>query len=128
MKKETIKIGYAPTRRDCFTHPEAGEFREKIKKTVSDWGAELVDIEGINDEGMLITPEDIPKAIKIFKDADVDGIFIAECNFGAESMVARVAAELKKPVLLWGPRDGMPVPGRIEPETLSAACLQPARS
>ena len=120
MKKETIKIGYAPTRRDCFTHPEAGEFREKIKKTVSDWGAELVDIEGINDEGMLITPEDIPKAIKIFKDADVDGIFIAECNFGAESMVARVAAELKKPVLLWGPRDGMPVPG--EDRTRDTQC------
>ena len=63
MKKETIKIGYAPTRRDCFTHPEAAEMREQIKKTVSAWGAELVDIEGINEEGMLIAPDDIPKAV-----------------------------------------------------------------
>ena len=94
--------------------------REQIKKTVSAWGAELVDIEGINEGRHADRSDDIPKAVKILGRADVDGIFIAECNFGAESMVARVAAEIKKPVLLWGPRDGMPVPG--EDRTRDTQC------
>ena len=52
MADTTVKIGYAATRRGCFTHPEGKEYREKIKETVAGWGAELVDIDGINEEGL----------------------------------------------------------------------------
>lgn len=58
------------------------------KETVAGWGAELVDIGGINEEGLLVKPADVEKAVKVFKDADVDGIFIANCNFGEESVAA----------------------------------------
>lgn len=110
MADTTVKIGYAATRRGCFTHPEGKEYREKIKETVAGWGAELVDIDGINEEGLLVEPTDVEKAVKVFKDADVDGIFIANCNFGEESVAAMAAKELNKPILLWGPRDNTPVP------------------
>jgi len=112
MIQQTIKIGYAPTRRDCFTHPDAQKYKEKIKLAIKDWGAELVDIEGINAEGLLMSPSDIPGVIECFKTAGVDGVFFPHCNFGSESMVARVAAGVGKPVLLWGPRDEMPIAGQ----------------
>lgn len=120
MQNTGIKIGFAATRRDCFQHPEANEYREKIKAVVSGWGAELVDIDTVNEEGLLKTPADVPKAVKLFKDAEVDGIFIANCNFGEESVVAMVAKEVGKPILVWGPRDGMPVPG--EERTRDTQC------
>ena len=110
MERNGIKIGFAATRRGCFEHPEGKEYREKIKNLISGWGAELVDIDSVNDEGLLFDPSDVPKAVEIFKKAEDDGVFIANCNFGEESVAAMVAKEIGKPILLWGPRDGMPVP------------------
>ena len=44
------------------------------------------------------------------KDNKVDAIFIPHCNFGTEDSVARIAREVGKPTLLWGPRDEAPLP------------------
>lgn len=105
MKKVKIKIGYAPTRRDVFSKEEAHRFRELILDEVKKFDAEIVDIEDINAEGLLYDDADVEKVAAKFIAAGVDGIFFPHCNFGCEHCAAKVAARLKKPVLLWGPRD-----------------------
>ena len=120
MKETPVRIGFAPTRRDCFTHPEAGEMREKILRKISGLGVEIVDVAGINDEGFLMGNDDVEKARRIFRESEIDGLFLPHCNFGSEGIVARLAAALQKPVLLWGPRDGMPLPG--EDRTRDTQC------
>ena len=115
MEKQVIKLGYAPTKRDGFNHPEANEYRKRILKAIVPFGAEIVDIKGINDEDMLKYASDVPKAVDMFQRANVDGVFFPHCNFGSESLVARIAGNLNLPVLLWGPRDGMPKPDDFRP-------------
>lgn len=109
--KKAIKIGYIPTKRDCFNHPEANEYRDKVLEKVKTFGIEIVEMDkSTNKDGMLQYVSDIPKVVEQMKAAGVDGLFFPHCNFGAESMVARVASDLGKPVLLWGPRDNIPAP------------------
>ena len=35
-------------------------------------------------------------------------MFSQHCNFGTESAVAKVAKEIRKPFLIWGPREEAP--------------------
>lgn len=69
---------------------------------------EFVDIDDINPEGLLYDDRDVAPILKKFREAGVDGLFVPHCNFGTEYVVARLARELKLPVLLWGPRDERP--------------------
>lgn len=108
MTSKKIKIGFAPTKRDCFLHPEAQEYRQKILSCIESPDIEIIDICGINDDDMIQYDSDVDKVIELFKKADIDGVFFPHCNFGSESMVAKIAAAMKKPVLLWGPRDNTP--------------------
>lgn len=110
----TVKIGFAPTRRVVFSKTDALKFKELTKEKISGLGAELgdveiVDIEGINPEGLLYDNNaDADKIIKRFQERQVDAVFFPHCNFGTEDTVSRVARAVGKPVLLWGPRDEAP--------------------
>ncbi|AUS96057.1 fucose isomerase [Clostridium thermosuccinogenes] len=110
--KNRIKLGYAPTRRFIFSKEDAYKYKElTLKKIKSFTDAEIVDIEGINKEGLLFDDnDDIKRVIKKFKDEEVDAVFFPHCNFGTEDSVARVAKAVGKPVLIWGPRDEAPLP------------------
>lgn len=109
MKKLKIKIGYAPTRRNLFSVKEALFYRDEILKTISTLtDVEFIDIEDINEEKLLYSEEDLPAIIAKFKKEDVDGVFCPHCNFGTEGLVAELAKEINKPLLIWGPRDGAP--------------------
>src|SRR5699024_8965241 len=57
--------------------------------------------------GLLCEAGDVDKIAEKF--AGVDGLFIPHCDFGSEGLVSRLAAKLKKPVLLWGPADDYPL-------------------
>ncbi|WP_019636763.1 L-fucose/L-arabinose isomerase family protein [Paenibacillus fonticola] len=110
MKK--LKLGYAPTRRFTFSAEDAFKYKVMIKEKIQSFGMdfELVDLEGINEEGLLY--DDHIAADKIaerFKRENVDAVFFPHCNFGTEDTVARVGKALGKPVLLWGPRDEAPL-------------------
>ena len=48
-----IKIGYAPTRRAIFSAPAAIEYRGRIVKRLTELGVDFVDIDDVNDEGLL---------------------------------------------------------------------------
>ena len=108
MAKATIKLGYAPTRRSIFSAPDAIKYRGLTRDRLQELGVEFVDIDDINPEGLLYDDRDVAPILKKFREAGVDGLFVPHCNFGTEYVVARLARELKLPVLLWGPRDERP--------------------
>lgn len=106
--KDKIILGYVPTRRNVFSKEEAGRFKEIIKKRLKDFDAEFIDIDDINEEGLLVTEIDAYKTVEKLRVNKVDGIFFPHCNFGTEFLVGRVASEIEVPVLLWGPTDDAP--------------------
>ncbi|MFE8697463.1 L-fucose/L-arabinose isomerase family protein [Cytobacillus sp. FJAT-53684] len=107
-----FKLGYAPTRRFTFSAEDAYRYKVQIREKMESFGLdiEIIDLEGINDEGLLyndlISSESI---IQRFQEEKVDAVFFPHCNFGTEDTVARVAKTIGKPVLLWGPRDEAPL-------------------
>ena len=106
-----IKIGYMPTKRRFFSGEDAfkykGIIREAIGKIAPD--VEFVDLEGLNETGLLASLEDAQAAAARFIAAGVQGIFTPHCNFGCEEAVAVAARKVGVPLLLWGPRDEMPL-------------------
>ncbi len=108
---EKIKLGIAPTRRFCFSKEDAHRFKDLILERMrADERIEVVDIEEINEEGLLYdSVEDVEKIADKFIAAKVDAVFFPHCNFGTEDTVAKVAKKVGKPVLLWGPRDEDPL-------------------
>ncbi|MDR1445369.1 MAG: L-fucose/L-arabinose isomerase family protein [Treponema sp.] len=108
MKKDKIRLGYAPTRRSIFSAPDALRYRGLTRDRLLELGVDIVDIDGINSEGLLFDDRDLPRIVELFRNEGVDGLFFPHCNFGTEYMVASLAREMSLPVLLWGPRDERP--------------------
>ena len=111
MEPTRIKLGYCPTRRDVFSREAAIGFSKTIRDSIAGEGIETVDLAGINGEGLLFQDSDLEPVIERFRQARVDALFFPHCNFGTEGLVAQVAAALRLPVLLWGPRDEGPDEG-----------------
>lgn len=105
---DQIKIGFAPTRRSIFSAPDAVKYAGLIRERLRELQVEIVDITEFNDEGLLYSDEDMQRIAAKFKAEGVEGLFVPHCNFGTEYIVAKLAKELGKPVLLWGPRDESP--------------------
>ena len=51
--KANIKLGFAPTRRAIFSAPAAVEYRKLTAERLRDLGIDFVDIDDINEEGLL---------------------------------------------------------------------------
>lgn len=110
-----VTIGLVPMRRDVT--PRQGIFNwekaeergihlvNQIRETYGDDLVSFVDLESINDVGVLYKEEDVPKVVERFKQAQVDSIFIINGNFGNEEVAGQVAKAMGKPVLLWAPLD-----------------------
>lgn len=107
MKK--VVVGLAPTRRFCFSIEDALHYKKMIEEKLTRWKIEFVNIDTVNEEGLLLTLEDAKNTVALFKDKQVDAVFSPHVNFGTEEAVAYVAREMKKPFLLWGPRDEEPL-------------------
>ena len=103
-----IKLGYAPTRRAIFSAPAAVEYRGLTAKRLTELGIDFVDIDDINEEGLLYDDEGMLKILDKFRREKVDGLFLPHANFGTEYECGRLAKALGVPVLLWGPRDERP--------------------
>ncbi len=108
--KEQLTIGYAPTRRTVFSREDALKYKTLTLEKIKSLGYKVVDIEDINEDGLLIEEKDIGAAIVKLKHGGADCIISPHCNFGTEDIVARVAKEMALPFLLWGPRDEEPQP------------------
>lgn len=110
MQQTTIRIGYAPTRRSIFSAPDAVKYRDLTAQKLRELGIDFVDIDDINDEGLLYDENDRLQILEKFRAEKVDGLFLPHCNFGTEYLCARLAKDLDVPVLLWGPLDERPEP------------------
>ena len=108
-------IGVAPTRRGissnrkgAFTPEAALECKNRIMdiiKNIKDDHVELINIDWLNNEGIMYDVAHADDVAEYFNNKGVDAIFIPHCNFGCEEASGRLAKLMQKPVLLWGPRD-----------------------
>lgn len=105
---KTIKIGFVPTRRSIFSAPDALKYKKLTEERLQELGIAFVDIDDLNDEGLLYDVKDVSKVAEKFRREEISGVFVPHCNFGTEYAVAQLARTLNKPVLLWGPRDESP--------------------
>lgn len=113
-----LKIGLLPIRRYIKEPPKRiGIFQSDyavenkreclkyIKEKFSDDLTQFVDIDFLNDDGLLYMESDCDKVINYFKKQEINALFIINCNFGQETCAGLVAKQLRVPTLLWGPRD-----------------------
>ncbi|MFR3684519.1 MAG: L-fucose/L-arabinose isomerase family protein [Enterococcus sp.] len=105
---DKIRIGFAPTRRNLFSAEAAIEYADYTRDRLNELGIDYVDIQEINEDGLLYDDEGVEKIAEKFNTAKIDGLFIANVNFGTEYACARLAKKLNVPVLLWGPKDETP--------------------
>ncbi len=113
MQQKKIKLGFAPTIRAGLARllPEvANRSKQMIEAKLKEWDIEYVGLDWLNEDGFLFDPIDAPRVAARFKAEGVDALFTPHCNFGTEAAVAILAREVGKPLLLWGPRDGVPEP------------------
>lgn len=86
-----IKLGFAPTRRSIFSAPDAIKYRGLTAQRLRELGVDFVDIDDINEEGLLYNEDDRLKIVEKFRAAGVDGLLLAHCNFGTKYLCARLA-------------------------------------
>ena len=108
-----IVLGFAPTRRSIFSAPDAVKYANLTREKLKQLDIDFVDIDDINEEGLLYSEEDRLRVLDKFRSKGVDGILLAHCNFGTEYVCARLAKDLNVPVLLWGPLDERPEPNGV---------------
>ena len=109
MRKKLL-VGLAPTRRFVFSAEDAARYKVLVEEKLKSWGVELVNIDSVNREGLLYERAHAVAAAELFKKSGVDAVFAPHVNFGTEEVVARLARDVGKPLLLWGPRDEAPLP------------------
>ncbi len=115
MHSYSIKIGVAPIRRNLgkrtgIFNPEYAvknkvETISFIEKHYSGKDVEFINLDFLNDEGMLFDEKDSDKAAQYFLEQKVDALFIINCNFGNEEASGSLAQKVQKPVLIWAPQD-----------------------
>lgn len=118
MLNYKLKIGLLPIRRwikeppkriGIFQSDYAVENKEAcisyIREHYTDEMTEFVDIDFLNEEGVLCLDADCDRVAEYFRDQKIDALFIINCNFGNENCAGLVAKQLRVPTLLWGPRD-----------------------
>lgn len=107
----------AATRKGIFEPKRAVMNKEMavpyIKEHFTDEDTEFVDLDFLNDEGLLHDPNDAEKVAEELKKQNVDAIFVINCNFGSEEAVGQLAKMMGVPVLLWGPLDDVFEPDGI---------------
>ena len=130
FQQSKLRLGVAYTRRDLWMNSQTELNKTKIAEKLSHLiDANSVDVFSTDDlplsrkrvmlngreilrsnNGFLSDYDDAISAIKYFKEKEIDALFIGFCNYGQEDAIAKLAKELKVPVLLWGARDLTPDP------------------
>ena len=111
-----VVLGFAPTRRSIFSAPDAIKYANLTRDRLKELGVEFVDIDDINEEGLLYDDNDRIKVAAKFKAAGVNGLFLPHGNFGTEYVVARLAKELgvgKSVISLWEKEQCEPTLGNL---------------
>lgn len=103
-----LRLGFIPTRRGmngekAFNKGVAQACKREIEQAVRGYPVELVTLDALNDEGLLYNGLQAEAAVRILREGGVEALFAPHCNFGCEDAVAKVAAEMRLPLLVWGP-------------------------
>lgn len=114
-RKHRIKLGFAPTRRTAFGEKAfrkdtAQNIKKMIETKLKSYDIDYINLDFLNDEGLLYSGLDSDRVAKRFMEEGVDAIFAPHCNFGCEDAVAKLAKRVNKPLLIWGPQDDAPQP------------------
>lgn len=108
MRQKKVKLGIVPVKRSFLSMESARYQKDKFMakiKTIKPDLVEIIDVDDICENGIAYIPEVIAPIIEKLKKAEVDALFVPFCDFGEEEIVARVAAGLGVPTLIWGNRD-----------------------
>ena len=89
--KAQIKLGFAPTRRAIFSAPAAVEYRNLTAKRLRELGIDFVDIDDINEEGLLYDDAGLEKIIE--KHPDIANKFCHIVIVPKENTEMKVDAE-----------------------------------
>ncbi len=108
--RRKLKLGLAPTRRFVFSAEDAAKYKVLVEQKLKEWKIEFVNVDSVNQEGLLFERKHAAAAAELFKKEAVDALFIPHVNFGTEEVVTQLARDVGKPVLIWGPRDEAPLP------------------
>ncbi len=107
-EKHNIKLGLVPTSRSVYSREDTLKYKNLIKEKLKQLNINFVDIDWLNNDGLLYDPRDVDVIAKRFNREEIDALFCPHCNFGMEEAVAKLAKKMNKPFLLWGPRDEAP--------------------
>ena len=127
-----VKIGIVPIKRgftDMVSALEQKDLFLKKARQIAPEAVALCDLEGVLPEGILYDASQLDKTAAFLREENVDALFLPHCDFGCEEVVGRIGAMMKLPVLVWGNRDPLPVPGQRDRDTqcgtlASTKCLQ----
>ena len=67
-----LKLGMAPTRRVIFSIEEAARQKCLIERKLASMGVGFVNIDGVNDEGLVFDRTHVPPALEIFRREGVE--------------------------------------------------------
>lgn len=116
---KNINLGVCPIGKFIFSDKDAILHKNKIYKKLDILDLEYCTLEGVLNDGIVRYQDQVDSVIKCFKEKFIDALFVPHCNFGTEGAVGLIAKALEVPVLLWGPRDGVPLKdGSRERDTL----------
>lgn len=85
-----VTLGVVATRRDIFSREDALLFKQKILDKLTALQINYVDIDDINEEGLLFDEDDVENVVEKMKQHHIDALFFPHCNFGSEDLVAKV--------------------------------------
>ncbi|MEK6796129.1 MAG: L-fucose/L-arabinose isomerase family protein [Spirochaetota bacterium] len=105
-----LRLGFMPTRRRFFSREDSMKYKTMILNKIRELSPslEIVDLEWLNEDGLIRDADESAKVARHFIEKEVDAVFCPHCNFGTEDAVTLAAKKIGKPVLLWGPRDEAP--------------------
>ncbi len=92
-----VVLGYAPTRRNLFSAPEAVRYANLTRQRLRELGVEFVDIEDIASDGLLHDDNDRIRIAEKLKAAKVDVQFSGETFITPKYSTVRISITLKSP-------------------------------
>jgi L-fucose isomerase-like protein len=110
MFKKSFTLGFCPIGKFVFSHEDALVQKAKLENVLKVSGTSWIGIDEVLPDGIVRRQEDVEPVVRHFKTRGIDALFLPHCNFGTEGAAGMIALECGVPVLLWGPRDGAPLP------------------
>lgn len=104
----TVRLGFVPSMRFPTSHPWCTAMRDRVVAALTGIkGVEVVSPgEDVAPHGLVQNDEQAIRASAYLRSQDVDGVLVGAMDFGDEISAAAVAANLGRPVLLFGTKEG----------------------